>query len=280
VAEMRVVEINWRDDCAWLTSLRDITDRKRFEEELRDAKIAAEMANRAKSSFLACMSHELRTPLNSIIGFSEMMDHDILPGGHATCQEYARIIHNSGKHLLSIVNDVLDVAAVEAGKVTLDCQIIDVHQAISSSLQMVSKMAREKRIQLSDLTPPVMIPLYADYRRVRQIVINLLTNAIKYTLSGGIVTTNCTCDADGLLSIFVEDNGIGIAPEDLERVLAPFGRVGSPYTSREQGTGLGLYITRILIELHGGTLTIESEMGRGTRVAARFPAERVVPYRV
>ncbi len=279
IAEMRVVKINWLEQAAYLTSLREITQRKQMEDDLREAKIEAELSNLAKTHFLACMSHELRTPLNSIIGFSEMIHHDILPERHDTCREYAEIINTSGKHLLSIVNDVLDVAAVEAGKVVLDCQILDVHLALTSSLQMVSNLAREKEIELNYQPVPYMIPLYADFRRLRQILINLLSNAVKYTLRGGSVTASCRCDEGGALVIKVEDTGIGIASENLANLMKPFSRVGDPYTSRKQGTGLGLYISRVMVELHGGSLAIDSELDHGTTVIVRFPPERVVPYR-
>jgi len=279
IAEMRVVKISWLEQTAWLTSLREITQRKRMEEELREAKIEAELSNIAKTHFLTCMSHELRTPLNSIIGFSEMIEHDIVPERPETYREYAGIINSSGKHLLSIVNDVLDVAAVEAGKVVLDCQLLDANLVITSSLQMVSKIAREKKIELCYQPLPYMTPLYADYRRLRQILINLLANAIKYTLPGGKVILNCQCNQDGTLTISVEDTGVGIAAGDLAKLMQPFSRVGDPYTTRSQGTGLGLYITRIMVELHGGTMTITSELKRGTSVLVCFPAERVVPYR-
>ncbi|MEI6556989.1 MAG: ATP-binding protein [Rhodospirillaceae bacterium] len=279
IAEMRVVKINWLEQAAYLTSLREITQRKQMEEDLREAKIEAELSNLAKTHFLACMSHELRTPLNSIIGFSEIIQQDILQAQHDTYREYAEIINTSGKHLLSIVNDVLDVAAVEAGKVVLDCQIIDVHLAITSSLQMVSRIAREKGVDLLYQPIPYMVPLYADFRRLRQILINLLSNSVKYTQAGGQVTTSCYCDEDGSLVLLVEDTGIGISAEDLANLMKPFGRVGNPYTTRNQGTGLGLYITRVMAELHGGSLTISSEPNLGTTAIVRFPPKRVVPYR-
>ncbi len=279
IAEMRVVKINWLEQNAWLTSLREITERKKMEDELRDAKVEAELSNVAKTHFLTCMSHELRTPLNSIIGFSEMIEHDILPDRHETCREYAGIINSSGKHLLAIVNDVLDVAAVEAGKVVLDCQLLDVNLVITSSLQMVSRLAREKGIELRYQPLPYMTPLYADYRRLRQILINLMANSIKYTMAGGTVILTCQCNHDGTLTLTVEDTGVGIPSTDLSNLMKPFSRVGDPYTSRSQGTGLGLYITRVMVELHGGSMTITSELKRGTTVVVSFPAERVLPYR-
>ena len=279
VAEMRVVEIDWQEQAAWLTSLREITARKKMEDDLREAKIEADLASRAKSQFLACMSHELRTPLNAVIGFAEMIEQGITPDEHDTCKEYAEIIHASGMHLLSVVNDILDIASVEAGRVSLDCHLFDMNQAISSSLQMLAKQAREKSIHLVYEGAPFMIPVHADYRRMRQIIINLMGNGIKYTRPGGTVTISCDCTDKGELVLTIADTGIGIAPEYLSRLMTPFGRAGDPYTNRQQGTGLGLYITRLLVELHGGRLSIDSVPDQGTVVTARFPPERVVPYR-
>ena len=277
-AEMRVSKITWKNQEAFLTSLRDITKRKQMEQELRDAKIEAEISNTAKTKFLAHMSHELRTPLNSIIGFSEIMHRDASPSNSHTSREYAEIINTSGKHLLSIVNDVLDVSAVEAGKVVLECEIIDVNLAITSSLKMVSRLAQEKSIDLTYNATPMMIPLYADFRRFRQIIINLLSNAIKYTLAGGRVVIGYNHLPETGLSVIVEDTGIGIAGHDLVTLMNPFSHVGDPYTSRNQGTGLGLYITRVMVELHGGSLSINSEVGRGTTAIVRFPTERCVSH--
>ena len=279
VAEMRVVKINWMEQAAYLTSLRDITQRKQMEKALYEAKSEAETSNTAKTHFLACMSHELRTPLNSIIGFSEILSGGSMCKQAGGCREYADIINTSGKHLLSIVNDVLDVAAVESGKVELDCQLLDVNLLITSSLKMVGKLAAKKRIGLNYQQIPYMMPLHADYRRVRQILINLLSNSIKYTAECGLVTISCKCDHEGALIVSVEDNGIGISRENLSRLMKPFIHVGDPYTSQNQGTGLGLYITKVMVELHGGTFTLLSEVKQGTTALVRFPPERVVPYR-
>ena len=276
VAEMRVAEITWHGQPAWLTSLRDITDRKRAEIELRDAKIAAEQASRAKSQFLGCMSHELRTPLNSVIGFADIILKDMMPDRDGVLREYADMIHSSGLHLLSLVNDILDVTSFEAGRVKLECDIFDLGKAVTSSLEMVSRQARERDIKLVYHPPPDKVHILADFRRVRQIIINIVANGVKFTRPGGAVTILHEVRSDGYLVMTIADNGVGILAEFLPNLMTPFTRVGDSYTNREEGSGLGLYISRVLVELHGGRLNIESEHGKGTRVNIILPPDRVI----
>ncbi len=279
VAEMRVVEIDWQKELAWLTSLRDITEHKRLENELREAKVAAEIASRAKSQFLSCMSHELRTPLNSVIGFAELIQKGYASHTDQT-PDYAEIILSSGLHLLSVVNDILDVSSIESGRITLDCQLFDLGQAISSSLRILSRLAREKGVTLINHSSPIMIPVYADYRRIRQVIINIVSNGIKYTHAGGAITISCVYEESGGLSLKIVDTGIGIAEDHIHKLMIPFARAGDAYTSHQEGAGLGLYISNTLIELHGGKIVISSALKSGTTVSVHFPPERVLPYRI
>lgn len=279
VAEMRVVEINWLNQPAFLTSLRDITEHKRTEQRLQDAKIEADHANRSKSEFLAYMSHELRTPLTSILGFSEMIQLEILgPLGVPEYRDYADAVRTSGHHLLQIVNDILDLAAVEVGKLELHYETVDLGRVVSSTLRLVGTLALAKNQRLVNTMPADLPYLTADYRRLQQILLNLLANAIKFTPSGGVVKIEGQIDdsADGAMLLTITDTGIGISAEDIAKLMAPFSRVGKPTSRRQQGTGLGLHLSRNLAQLHGGSLMLESAPGKGTKATLRFPANLVV----
>jgi len=236
----------------------------------------ADAANHAKSTFLANMSHELRTPLSAIIGFSEMMQRESLgPVGSARYRAYADDINQSGMHLLDLVNDLLDLSKIEAGKMELSEDLVDVGRLIADCLVLVRDAAARAGVEIAvakDCARPVV---YADERKLKQILINLLSNAIKFTGSGGSVEIVAAVAASGGFEISVRDSGIGIAPEDLAKVLEPFGQVPSTIETRPLGTGLGLPLSRKLAELHGGTLEIDSEAGRGTTVLLGLPAERV-----
>ena len=260
----------------FLGSALDITDRKRDEDMLRQSKDQAVAASRTKSELLANMSHELRTPLNAIIGFSEIMKDEMFgPLGHVSYQEYAHDIHESGKHLLTLINDILDVSKAEAGKIELDEELVDVRPVMESCVRLVKARAEANGLALEIKLPGNPPKLFADERRVKQIFLNLLSNAVKFTLPGGRVHVDATQRADGSLALTVNDTGIGIAPEDLPRVLAPFGQAESGLNRKYDGTGLGLTLTKALVELHGGTLEIDSVKGVGTKVSAVFPAARV-----
>ncbi len=272
IAEMRVVEIDWLNQPAFLTSLRDITEHKKAQQRLLDAKAEAEHANRSKSEFLAYMSHELRTPLTSILGFSEMIQLEMLgPVGVPEYRDYADAVHVSGHHLLQIVNDVLDLAAVEVGKLALQYDTFDVARAVISSLRLVGTLASEKRLRLINTVSQSLPPITADYRRVQQILLNLLANAIKFTPSGGLVTIDARIEDDSSLTLTITDTGIGISRDDLTKLMEPFSQVGKATARRQQGSGLGLHLSRNLAKLHGGSLTLESEPGKGTRAALRLP---------
>jgi PAS domain S-box-containing protein len=256
---------------------RDVTARKAAETVMREAKEAAEAANRSKSEFLANVSHELRTPLNAIIGFSEVMEHEMFGKlGNEHYRDYARDIRLSGSHLLEVINDILDLAKVEAGKVELQEQSIDLGKVIESTVRLVRERAGARNIELSVHLPDGLPHLWADERKVKQILINLLSNAIKFTPEGGSVTVSAGRDPTDTVEIAVSDTGIGIAKESLETVLQPFGQVDSALSRRHAGTGLGLPLTKSLVELHGGRLDLDSELGKGTTVVVRFPHERLV----
>ncbi|MBC7908302.1 MAG: nitrate- and nitrite sensing domain-containing protein [Rhodospirillaceae bacterium] len=259
-----------------LQVFHDITTRKQAEEALNSAREAAELANRAKSEFLATMSHELRTPLNAIIGFSEIIEQQLLgPVGQPQYTDYARDINDSGKHLLQLINDILDVARLEVGRVALREDRVDPALVVRACLSMVRERAETGEVTLFAEPVTADLPLlWADERRLKQIVVNVLGNAVKFTPAGGTVTVAVQADATGL-SFIVTDTGIGIAPADLLKVMAPFGQADSGMARRYQGSGLGLPLSRKLMELHNGELSLDSTLGEGTMVTLRFPAERL-----
>ncbi len=244
---------------------------------IKTANLELAAASRAKSEFLANMSHELRTPLNAIIGFSELMlglGNGIEAGKYS---EYLNLIHGSGKHLLEIINDVLDLAKVEAGKMTLAEERIDITQVINNCVRLVSGNAEENQVILStDLAEDLPV-LTADPRKVKQILINLLSNAVKFTPAGGRITISARVESDGQLAIAIADTGEGIPAEHLKDVLSPFRQVESGLNRRFDGTGLGLPLSRAMVEMHDGSLELESELAVGTTATARFPGKRLEP---
>jgi signal transduction histidine kinase len=236
----------------------------------------ADAANRAKSTFLANMSHELRTPLSAIIGFSEMMQREALgPVGSARYRAYADDINRSGMHLLDLVNDLLDLSKIEAGKMELSDDFVDVGQLIADCLMLVRDAAAHAGTEIAISKDSRLPAVYADERKLKQILINLLSNAIKFAGSAGSVEVVAAVAAAGGLEISVRDSGVGIVPEDKAKVLEPFGQLRSTVEGGRAGTGLGLPLSRKLAELHGGTLEIESAAGCGTTVLLRLPPERL-----
>jgi PAS domain S-box-containing protein len=260
-----------------VTTYTDITSRKRSEVELRAAVHQAELASRTKSEFLANMSHELRTPLNAIIGFSEIMRNELFgPLGNQSYIDYVRDIHDSGTHLLSVINDILDVSKAEAGKIELHEEQVDVRDLIDTSLRYVRERAGAMGLTLANDLPASLPAVLADPLRLKQVVLNLLSNAVKFTPEGGRVAVSGGLAANGDFILSIVDTGIGIAAEDIARVLEPFGQVDTTLHRRYEGTGLGLPLAKALVELHEGTLTLKSTLGGGTTVTVLLPKRRVL----
>lgn len=249
----------------------DITESKRAEFDRLNALENAKQANKAKSEFLAAMSHELRTPLNAILGFSDIINRELLgPMGNEKYVEYAQDIRTSGEYLLSLVNDLLDISSIEAGKTTLTMGPLDVANVIEESVNLIIDKARENGIELQTAVSDSPAPVYADRRAVRQIILNLLTNALKYTTTGGRVTISAS-GQEGYAVIQIADTGVGIPANRLSELTTPFTRVQSDPYKRIEGWGLGLAITKSLIELHDGKLFIDSIVGEGTTVTVQLP---------
>jgi two-component system cell cycle sensor histidine kinase PleC len=265
---------------------KDVTEQRRMQATLREACEAAQAADRAKSAFLACMSHELRTPLNAIIGFSDLLQEELFgPLGSDQYLEYAADISRSGHHLLELVDDLLDMARIEAGVVVLQEEAIDLPMLIREAVNLVSGPASgpESELMASGnhkidirLREPAPL-LIADRRRLRQVLVNLVGNAVKFTPGGGRIEIALGEEEEGSVPITVTDTGIGIAPDKIGSLCQPFSQIESVASRRFDGSGMGLFITKALVERHGGALRIASWPGRGTTVTISLPSDRFVP---
>jgi two-component system cell cycle sensor histidine kinase PleC len=247
-----------------------LTDRKIAQDKLHSALIDAESANAAKSKFLATMSHEFRTPLNAILGFSEMIADEYLgPIGHDIYKKYAHDIHQSGRHMLGLVNDILDISAIEAGKYVLDPKMLSIGEVIGDAVVTVEHAAKVKNIDLSFIMVGDVALFYIDQRSLMQILLNLLSNAIKYTNAGGTVCVEAVMRGQNL-EITVEDTGVGISKEKLPHITEAFLQADSDPHNAQEGTGLGLAIVKLLVDLLDGELVIESRFNQGTCVQIIF----------
>jgi signal transduction histidine kinase len=236
----------------------------------------AAMANRSKSTFLAAMSHELRTPLNAVIGFSDVLLAELYgPLGAARYKEYAQDIRDSGTHLLSLINDVLDLSRLDAEQAVMDDEEISIRDLVAESVRMIEPQAEKAGVTLIEDVPANIPNVRADRRRLRQILLNLVSNAAKFTHPGGHVQISASVGTNGL-TLVVADTGIGIAKEDIPKALERFGQVDSRLARKYQGTGLGLPLARQLTEVHGGKFDLQSKVGVGTTVTITLPPDRVI----
>ncbi len=283
IINLRSVAMRMRDEAGHILYAigvaQDITEQKQHEEDLIQARNDAVLANRSKTEFLANMSHELRTPLNAVIGFSELIRDQAFGGNSERYVSYAEDINNSGKLLLDLINDILDMSRIEAGRHVLSEEELSIEAVMHDCLRLISPRATDGHVALDFQFAPDLPQLYADARSLKQILLNLLSNAVKFTPADGRVQIEVGSAPEGGLLITVSDTGIGIAPETLPVLFAPFRQGDNSISRKFGGTGLGLAICRKLIELHGGGIQIDSTVGQGTTVQLTFPIERVLPVR-
>lgn len=260
----------------WVTTLTDVTEARIAETELRRAKDAAEAANQAKSRFLATMSHELRTPLNAVIGFSDALLREAARPSGERVTEFAQQINDAGRHLLGLINIILDVARIESGRFDLASDKVDVGRLLRLCARQADPVAQAAEITLTVDVPDDLPPIRADERRLQQVLNHLLSNAVKFTEAGGTVSIGASLERSGSPVLFVRDTGIGISEEDLDRVFEPFTQLDSSLARRFQGAGLGLYVSRAFVTGHGGKLVLRSTPGEGTTAEIRLPADRLI----
>ncbi|MBD3667360.1 MAG: HAMP domain-containing protein, partial [Kangiella sp.] len=275
VADMQLLksELEQRVAERTLELTMEIGERDRAEKELLRSKAEVEYANRAKTEFLAHMSHELRTPLNAILGFAEVVrDVDPERARPEQIKQYVQYIHDSGSHLLTLINDLLDISRIEVGAMVLEPQVIDLRETAESCVTIVTERATKAGLKMAVDLATDLGEIEADPTRLRQILLNLLINAVKFTPKGGTIGLKCRRLADGEAEFIITDTGIGIAPEDMSRIMEPFSQARHSHVSKNEGTGLGLPLAKAFAELHGGSLRVESEMGKGTTVRVIVPA--------
>jgi signal transduction histidine kinase len=265
-------------DGAVVSVYSDVTELRAGERKLLQARSQAELANHSKSEFLANMSHELRTPLNAIIGFTEIISQELFgPVANEKYLEYIKDVHASSLHLLSIINDVLDMSKIEAGKLDLQKEAVTLQNVIADVIRIVHERAASRAITLSSRSADEPVAIWADERALKQIFLNLLSNAIKFSREGGEVHIRVRAEQADFAVIEVEDHGIGMDQDELERAMQPFGQAKPTTTRNFGGTGLGLPITKGLVEAHDGTLTISSRAGEGTTVRVALPMQPAMP---
>lgn len=277
VVSARLVRVPRSGDVFLEGMIEDITARKQMEQELRDAKERADFASRTKSEFLANTSHELRTPLNAIIGFAEIIKDEMF--GEIPKRQYvsyAADIHESGRHLLALINDILDMSKVEAGRRELAEEAVDVGQAIDRCIHLVEVRAREDGVTVATDIPEGLPLIWAEERAIKQILLNLLSNAVKFSPARGHVTVHAHVDGRGCLVLAVTDQGMGMSEADKERALTPFQQAESTRTRHYGGTGLGLPLAQSLAGLHGGTIELDSAPGAGTAARVTLPPHRTM----
>ena len=274
--EIAVSMLDRPDGPLFIAAVADITERKESDAALRSAKLDAEAANQAKTQFLAHMSHELRTPLNAIIGFSDMMRQEMMGPLSSVYLDYSRNITDSGRQLIGIIDDLLDVSRLQLGKFVLSDGVVDLHSAVAGALALMRSRADDSGVIITEGVAESLPKLRGDARAIRQVLINLVSNAIKFTPRGGSILVSAESTTDGRLVLAVTDTGVGIAADMIGQVLDPFHHADAFKANKGRGIGLGLPICRWLMELHGGSLTIENNDPAGTRVVAGFPKERVL----
>lgn len=257
-------------------SVRDINSKKKDENRVKMAKTEAELANRAKTELVTNMSHELRTPLNAIIGFSQAMKQETFGDLNEKYLDYISCIQASGEHLLELINDILDVAAIEAGKMELHYSEVNIGMLMEASLRLIRPRAEEAGVQISNEIGMDMPLFMVDERRIKQVFLNILSNAVKFTEANGEVHISAWYQEDTGLEINIADTGIGMDEEGMEKAMSIFGQADSQLARKYEGTGLGLPLSRNLVEMHKGALELKSQKGVGTFVTVRLPTSKVV----
>lgn len=260
----------------WVSTYTDVTEARAAEEAMRQAKEAAEAANQAKTRFLTTMSHELRTPLNAVIGFSDALRREAAAPSPARVAEFAEQINEAGRRLLALINTILDLARIEAGRFDMGTDRVDAARLIATAVRRVESIALASEISVSSEVDPSLPLVRGDERRLHQVLDQLLSNAVKFTEPGGFIMVSAAPEPGGDVLISVRDTGIGIAEEDIERAFEPFTQLDGSLARRFPGSGLGLYLCRTLVTALGGQLTLQSRIGEGTAALLRLPAERVI----